>query len=255
MSSGHVGVDDDNDVDGIGDGGGDIADIGVDVDDVDGGRGGGSDDVDGDGGWEDDPGDTIVLPWWQHPFNITVIAVTAALIAGMIGWMIGDSGARRDAGTVDVGFLQDMREHHEQAVGMSFLFLSLDDTEPGLQTVARSIVFGQGIEIGRMIQLLREFGEAEVNEGDTSMAWMGHSVPLGEMPGMASDDEFDELGTTSGAEADRMFVELMVRHHEGGIEMADYAAANASVDEVRSMASAIAHSQRDEIIEIERLID
>jgi uncharacterized protein (DUF305 family) len=52
-----------------------------------------------------------------------------------------------------------------------------------------------------------------------------------------------------------MFVELMVRHHEGGIEMADYAAANASVDEVRRMASAIAHSQRDEIIEIERLID
>jgi uncharacterized protein (DUF305 family) len=253
MTSGHVGVDDDNDVDGIGDDGGDIAEI--DVDDVDGGRGGGSDDVDGDGGWEGDPDDTIVLPWWQHPFNITVIAVTAALIAGMVGWMIGDSGAGRDAGTVDVGFLQDMREHHEQAVGMSFLFLSLDDTEPGLQTVARSIVFGQGIEIGRMIQLLREFGEAEVNEGDTSMAWMGHSVPLGEMPGMASDDEFDELGTTSGAEADRMFVELMVRHHEGGIEMADYAAANASDDQVRSMASAIAHSQRDEIIEIERLID
>ena len=250
MSSGHVGVDDDNDVDGIGD------DDGGDIDiDNDGGAGGGSDDVDGDGGWEGDPDDTIVLPWWQHPFNITVIAVTAALIAGMVGWMIGDAGARRDAGTVDIGFLQDMREHHEQAVGMSFLFLSLDDTEPGLQTVARSIVFGQGIEIGRMIQLLREFGAAEVNEGDTSMAWMGHSVPLGEMPGMASDDEFDELGTMSGAGADRMFVELMVRHHEGGIEMADYAAANASVDEVRRMASAIAHSQRDEIIEIERLID
>jgi uncharacterized protein (DUF305 family) len=255
MSSGHVGVDDDNDVDGFGDhDGGDVGDDDTHVDGGSGG-GGGSDDVDGDGGWDGDPGDTIVLPWWQHPFNITVIAVTAALIAGMVGWMIGDAGAGRDAGTVDVGFLQDMREHHEQAVGMSFLFLSLDDTEPGLQTVARSIVFGQGIEIGRMIQLLREFGEAEVNEGDTSMAWMGHSVPLGEMPGMASDDEFNELGTTSGSEADRMFVELMVRHHEGGIEMADYAAANASVDEVRSMASAIAHSQRDEIIEIERLID
>ena len=233
MSSGRVGVDDDNAVDGI--------------DGVDDG-----DDRDDDRG---DADDTIVLPWWQHPFNIAVIAVTAALLAGMIGWMIGDSGNRRDASAVDVGFLQDMREHHEQAVAMSFLFLALDDTEPGLREIARSITFGQGIEIGRMVQLLRDFDESEVNEGDTSMEWMGHSVPVGEMPGMASDAELDELATTTGPAADALFVELMVRHHEGGIEMADFAAANASVGEVRSMAAAIAGSQRDEIIEIERLID
>lgn len=251
MSSGHVGVDDDNAVDGID--GDDGVDDGDDA--VDHGIGGGSDDV---GGGDDDYGDaddTIVLPWWQHPFNIIVIAVTAALIAGMIGWMVGDSGTGRDAGTVDVGFLQDMREHHEQAVTISFVFLSIDDTEPGLRTVARGIIFGQGIEIGRMVQLLRDFGEAESNDGDTSMAWMGHSVPVGEMPGIATNAEIDELGATSGAEADRLFVELMVRHHEGGIEMAEFAAVNASVDEVRRMAAAIADSQSDEIIEIERLID
>jgi uncharacterized protein (DUF305 family) len=249
MSSGQVGVDDENDVDGIDDG----DDRGDDGRDVIGGDGG---DVIGDDGGDDgEPDDTIVLPWWQHPFNIVVIAVTAALIAGMVGWMIGDSSTGRDASTVDVGFLQDMREHHEQAVGMSFVYLSLDDTEPGLRTVARSIVFGQGIEIGRMVQLLRDLGESEVNEGDTSMAWMGHSVPLGEMPGMASDAELDELGTRSGAEADRLFVELMVRHHEGGIEMADYAAANAADDEVQAMAASIADAQRDEITELERLID
>jgi uncharacterized protein (DUF305 family) len=251
MSSGHVGVDDDNAVDGI---------DGDDRDDaVDHGIGGGSDGVGGgDDDRDDDRGDaddTIVLPWWQHPFNIIVIAVTAALIAGMIGWMVGDSNTGRDAGTVDVGFLQDMREHHEQAVTISFVFLSIDDSEPGLRTVARSIIFGQGIEIGRMVQLLRDFGEDESNQGDTSMAWMGHSVPVGEMPGIASNAEIDELGVTSGAEADRLFVELMVRHHEGGIEMAEFAAANASVDEVRRMAAAIADSQSDEIIEIERLID
>jgi uncharacterized protein (DUF305 family) len=253
MSSGHVGVDENNAVDGIdgGDGGGDGDDAiegGGGSDDV----GGGDDDRDDDRG---DADDTIVLPWWQHPFNIIVIAVTAALIAGMIGWMVGDSNTGRDASAVDVGFLQDMREHHEQAVTISFVFLSIDDTEPGLRTVARSIIFGQGIEIGRMVQLLRDFGEDESNQGDTSMAWMGHSVPVGEMPGIASNAEIDELGATSGAEADRLFVELMVRHHEGGIEMAEFAAANASVDEVRRMAAAIADSQSDEIIEIERLID
>jgi uncharacterized protein (DUF305 family) len=209
------------------------------------------DDLDGD--LDDDV--TIVLPWWQHPFNIAVIVVTAALLAGMVGWMIGDSSAGRDADPVDVGFLQDMRVHHEQAVAMSFMYLALDDTQPGLREVARSIAFGQGIEIGRMVQLLRDFGASEVNEGDTAMTWMGHSVPIAEMPGMASEVELDELGTTSGAEADDLFVELMVRHHEGGIEMATFAAANASDGEVRSMAAAIVDSQGDEITEIERLVD
>ena len=47
----------------------------------------------------------------------------------------------------------------------------------------------------------------------------------------------------------------MVRHHEGGIDMAEYAADNASDDEVRAMATAIATSQRDEIAELERLVD
>jgi uncharacterized protein (DUF305 family) len=243
MNNGRIGVDDVDDTDDVSDDRVEVSDDRVDVGDGDVG--------DGDVG---DPDDTIVLPWWQHPFNIAVFVVTAALLAGMVGWMIGDSGTDGDAGSVDVGFLQDMREHHEQAVEMSFLYLSLDGTDPGLRTVARSIVFGQGIEIGRMIQLLREFGESEVNEGDTSMAWMGHPVPLGEMPGMATDAELDQLGEASGAEADNLYVDLMVRHHEGGIEMAEYAAENASDDEVRAMAASIATGQREEITELERLV-
>jgi len=247
MSSGPVGVER-HDLDDVGD----EVDGGDDVEGGDGGIDAG--DTGGDGA-DGDPDDTIVLPWWQHPFNIAVIVVTAALLAGMIGWMVGDSGAGRDADPVDVGFLQDMRVHHEQAVAMSFMYLALDDTEPGLREVARSIAFGQGIEIGRMIQLLRDFGASEVNEGDTAMGWMGHSMPIAEMPGLATDAELDELGTTSGAGADDLFVELMVRHHEGGIEMAAFAQANASDDEVRSMAAAIVDSQGDEITEIERLVD
>ncbi len=250
MSSGHIEVDGQNAWSGIdGEIGDEIPDeFGDEIDDGVGGVGG------RDGGGEDgDRDDTIVLPWWQHPFNIAVLVVTAALLAGMVGWMVGDSGTDRHADAVDVGFLQDMREHHEQAVAIGFMFLAIDDTNPGLRDVARSIVFGQGIEIGRIIQLLRDFGEPEVNEGDTSMAWMGHPVPIGEMPGMASEDELDQLGAATGAEADRLFIELMVRHHEGGIEMAEYAAANGSVGEVRLMAESIATSQRDEITELQRL--
>ena len=195
--------------------------------------------------------DVIVLPWWQHPLNILTIVVTAALLAGMLGWMIGDSNSAVAHNEVDTGFLQDMREHHEQAVYMSFVYGSLPDVEPGLRTVATSIVIGQNQEIGRMVQMLRTFGEPEANEGETSMAWMGMPVARGDMPGMATEEDLDRLATLSGREADELFVQLMTVHHEGGIHMAEYAAGNAENEETRALATSIMGSQQDEIAEMQ----
>lgn len=199
--------------------------------------------------------DVIVLPWWQHPLNIITLFVAIALVAGMVGWLVGDARAQPRGSEVDIGFLQDMREHHEQALAMSFLYLDLDDTNPGLRTVARSITFGQGIEIGRMIQMLRGFGASEVNEGDTSMTWMGMSAAAGSMPGMASREQIDALAATEGVEADELFVELMSAHHLGGVDMARFAMANASDPEVIALATSIVNQQQSEIIEMQRLLD
>jgi len=201
---------------------------------------------------DDDEDGSIVLPWWQHPINILTLVITAAVLAALIGWMVGDSSSELEHSEVDTGFLQDMREHHEQAVYMGFVYRSLADIDPGLNTVAGSIIRGQDIDIGRMIQMLRLFGEAEANEGDTSMAWMGMPTPRGEMPGMATEEDLERLGTLSGAEADEFFVELMRAHHLGGIHMAEYAAGNAESEAVRSMAASMARSQADEIAEMER---
>jgi uncharacterized protein (DUF305 family) len=199
--------------------------------------------------------DVIVLPWWQHPLNIFTIVITAALLAGMVGWMIGDSNSELAHSEVDTGFLQDMREHHEQAVYMSFVYRSLSDIDPGLSTVATSIIIGQNQDIGRMVQMLRMFGEPEANEGETSMAWMGMPVERGQMPGLASEADLDKLATLSGREADEFFVQLMTAHHEGGIHMAGYASGNAKNDEVRAMATSMMTSQRDEIAEMQRELD
>ena len=204
---------------------------------------------------EIDVDDVIVLPWWQHPLNILTIAITAALLAGMVGWMIGDSNSELAHNEVDTGFLQDMREHHEQAVYMSFIYNSLPDTDSGLRTVATSIIMGQNQDIGRMVQMLRMFGEPEANEGETSMAWMGMPVERGQMPGMASEADLDKLATLSGREADEFFVQLMKAHHEGGIHMAEYASGNAKNAEVRAMAAAITTSQQEEIAEMQRELD
>ena len=203
----------------------------------------------------EDDDDEVLLSWWQHPVNVIGLLVAMALIAGMVGWLVADVGNDSSAGEVDIGFLHDMRAHHEQAAQMSYMFLALSDTDPGLRTVARSIITGQNIDVGRMIQLLRDFGAPEAAETEEAMAWMGMPTPVGEMPGMATAAELDAFGATSGAAANERFVELMVAHHEGGMHMAEQAAAEAEEQEVRDFAAAILTSQGDEIGELERLVD
>ena len=199
--------------------------------------------------------DEIVLPWWQHPLNILTLFVSIALVAGMVGWLVGDARARPTGSDVDIGFLHDMREHHENAFAIAFMYLDLDDTNPGLRTVSRNVILDQGVEIGRMIQLLRSFGAPEANQGDTSMVWMGMSSAAGSMPGMATRAQLDELAATEGSEADAMFVELMTAHHLGGLDMARFAMDNTEDAEVRAMAASIVAKQQGEIVQMQQLLD
>ena len=203
---------------------------------------------DGDAGSHVD--EAIVLPWWQRPFNIVVVVVTAAILAAMIGWMVGDANSGPAHNEVDTGFLQDMRTHHEQAVLMSFIYRSRDDIDPGLATVARSIITGQNIEIGRMIQMLRDLDEPEANDTGTSMSWMSMVAEEDQMPGMASEAELDELARADGRAADELFVELMSKHHLGGIEMAEFEIEHGEYDEATEMAAAMASTQAAEIAEM-----
>jgi uncharacterized protein (DUF305 family) len=200
-------------------------------------------------------GDGVMLPWWQRPFNIVVLVVTSAILAGMVGWMVADSNDVPTHNEVDIGFLQDMRVHHEQAVLMSLIYRSRPDIDPGMNTVARGIVIGQNIEIGRMIQMLRTLGASEANETGTSMLWMSMVAEADQMPGMASDDELDALAVAEGRQADVMFADLMIEHHLGGIEMAEFAVENAEYDEVVLMAESMAHGQESEIREMLDVID
>ena len=217
---------------------------------------GGGTPVDGGGDDDGDDDDAIVLSWWQHPLNVVTMVVAAALLAGMLGWLIGDARAQPQYGATDVGFLQDMRIHHEQAVYMGFVFRELEGTDLGMQIVAGSIVQTQSLEIGRMVQLLREFGEPEAGDLQAPrMNWMGMSVEADQMPGLATEAELTELAGSSGAEADRLFADLMIAHHEAGIHMAEYAADHAENDEVVALATSMAQAQRGEIHEIEQQFD
>jgi uncharacterized protein (DUF305 family) len=194
-----------------------------------------------------------LLAWWKNPITIGAMAIALLVLSAALGFVVGNNTALADPNDTDVGFLQDMRVHHEQAVQMGLIYLNTDGTDPALRTIAREIVVGQNIEIGRMIQLLRDFGKSEVNETDIAMTWMGEPIAVDRMPGLATDDDLIALSSAQGSEADAMFVKLMSAHHEGGIHMADMAASMAGTDEVKLMAKQIAGSQREEIVEMAQL--
>ena len=106
-----------------------------------------------------------------------------------------------------------------------------------------------------MIQLLRGMGAPEAAETDEAMAWMGMPTTHETMPGMATQAQLDELAASSGAAADELFVDLMTAHHEGGVHMAEFAAAEADNSQVRQMAAGVVTGQRGEIAELQGLVD
>ena len=206
--------------------------------------------------------DETVLPWWMNPVNIVLMVVAAALLAGAGGFVFGESRGKGQKNGSDIGFLQDMRIHHEQAVNMSLIYLDVSapgmgegsDSRGTLRLIAREIIVHQSNESGRMVQLLRQFGAAETNETDQVMGWMGEPTPLAQMPGYATDDQMQTLQQSRGSEADRLFGELMIAHHKGGVHMADHAGMHGTNDEVRAMAASMVKAQQGEIAEMEKLL-
>lgn len=200
--------------------------------------------------------DVTVLPWWQNPLNFLALGLAMLILGIGIGYYFGDSAATPDKNKVDVGFLQDMRYHHDQAVQMAYYYrTSVADPHPRLSMLAEEILLSQQLENGRMIQLLRSFKANEANDSGTAMAWMGHSMPIDEMDGLASQAELDSLAAASGDEAARIFATLMINHHNGGIAMANYAIENAANQDVINMAKSMIKGQQAEVGELQKIVD
>lgn len=196
-----------------------------------------------------------VRPWWQNPLNFIALGLSMLILGGGIGYYVGDSSARPAHSAVDEGFLQDMRYHHDQAVDMAFHYLTkTQDPHPRLLLIAEEILLSQQIETGRMIQLLRSFRASEVNDTGFAMGWMGHSMPVDEMDGLATQEQLDEFARATGVAASRIFAELMIEHHLGGVHMAEFAVANASNQDVRKMARSMIIGQEAEVTELERVL-
>lgn len=197
-----------------------------------------------------------ILPWWQNPLNFIALGLSMLILGAGIGYYFGDSAATPDQNKVDVGFLQDMRYHHDQAVQMAYYYrTSVADPLPRLNMIAEEILLSQQLESGRMVQLLRSFHAIEANDTGTAMTWMGHAIPIDEMDGLASQAELDSLAAATGDEASKIFATLMINHHTGGIAMANYAIEHASNNDVINMAKSMVQGQQAEVGELQAILD
>ena len=190
------------------------------------------------------------LPSWPPSLPQAVMLVAAlCLVAGVVGWRLAQDD-HPGRGSVDAGFLEDMQTHHLQAVEIGFAYLE-HGSNPTLRHIAHDIISDQGIEVGQMRSVLSQWGfRSTPNPTGTAMAWMHEPHPAQQMPGMASGADLDRLRAAEGLEADDLFSQLMIHHHDGGIHMADFVATDAQTSNIRNFARGMAASQRSEIGEI-----
>ncbi|WP_052091602.1 DUF305 domain-containing protein [Modestobacter caceresii] len=190
---------------------------------------------------------------WLTGVLVAVIAL-GLLVAG--GGLAVALGVGRDeqptTDSVAAGFSRDMSRHHLQAVEMANLALT-ETEDPEIRQLAFDISATQTNQLGRMQGWL-SLWDLPFNGGET-MAWMsdgemaGHDMAGHEaagaalMPGMATEAELAELRSLSGTAFDRMFLQLMIRHHQGGLAMAEYGREHSDVDVVERLARSIAETQ------------
>ncbi|HEX6421566.1 MAG TPA: DUF305 domain-containing protein, partial [Acidimicrobiales bacterium] len=191
-----------------------------------------------------DPGRAGGGPTWAH---VAVAAAAVAFTAFAAGLFVA-----RDrppgATSVEVGFLQDMITHHDQALRVAALTIAYGD-DPTVRSYANEVVAFQSYEIGLMTEKLRAWGHRRGERSGEAMAWMGMPVPVEQMPGLLSDEQMDDIRAARGGASDRLFLELMAEHHRGGLHMAEAAASLAGDDEVAALAARMARNQAGEINE------
>jgi uncharacterized protein (DUF305 family) len=216
-------------------------------------------------------------PGWSRWVIIGGTLVAVLLVGAAIGLFAarlsggGDATASPGAGSVEVGFAQDMSVHHLQAVTMANW--ARDHTaDPEVRQLAFDITSTQTEQVGRMKGWLMLWDQPEQSTGQY-MTWMsepgGHDGMRmsgsssgssagpsadGLMPGMATDAELAKLRSLSGKAMDVYFLQLMLRHHQGGVPMAEYAQQHTGVTAVKQLCQSMLTSQGAEMEQMKQML-
>lgn len=192
----------------------------------------------------------------EKPASKPILIVCGVLVLALAAFFLfGRDGTPGDS-SPEAGFARDMAAHHAQAVDMSFI---VRDKGPAkeIRTLAFDIINTQANQRGMFLGWLQQWGLDQASD-QKPMAWMsghghgGAATPAsgaapGSMPGMATPQELTRLKEAQGTQAEVLFLQLMIRHHEGGVQMAEGLLKLSTRAEVVSMAQKIVQGQSGEI--------
>jgi uncharacterized protein (DUF305 family) len=203
----------------------------------------------------------------------TTSGTTTARSTGSPASISASASATATFNDADVAFAQMMIVHHQGAIQMADLAPSRAQNQDVLALAAR-IKAAQAPEIDQMTSWLTAWGAAPSMMSGSATSGMGGmdmggmdmgGMDMGgttsaaessamSMPGMMSGDQMQQLESASGAAFDKMFLELMIVHHQGAIEMAETEIADGSNPEAVALAQKIKSDQTAEIAEIQALL-
>lgn len=185
----------------------------------------------------------------------TVLALAgcsgAGSMSGMEGMDDGSSASPSESESTaafndaDVMFAQMMVVHHTEAIDMADTVLAKEGVDERVSALAERIKAAQQPEIEQMNALLEEWGASE--------APMDMDMQMDDM-GMSEEDMM-ALEEAPGQEANRLFLEQMIVHHESAIQMAEDEVESGENPEATELAQKIIDDQSAEIEEIRSLID
>jgi uncharacterized protein (DUF305 family) len=145
----------------------------------------------------------------------------AATVGAPAGVTPGPFATARPPAPAAVEFMTGMIHHHAQAIEMSKLAAS-HGAGQSVRTLAERIIVSQRDEIDMMGWWLRDNGQPVPEPSARGMRMMMDGVEHDMlMPGMLTPEQMTQLDQARGAEFDRLFLTLMIQHHQGALEMVD----------------------------------
>jgi uncharacterized protein (DUF305 family) len=168
--------------------------------------------------------------------------------------------AGEDHNDADVEFATTMIGHHAQAIQMANYTIGRDGVDPRIAELAEEIRISQTEEIDTLSGYLRDWGEEVPETGFATGDSHSHSEEdmggdheaAADMPGMMSDAEMEDLATAQGDEFARMWMQMMVEHHEGAVAMVDDLQEEGEHEDLAELAGEMEDVQRTEIRDLER---
>ncbi len=197
------------------------------------------------------------IPGKAPIMKLRSLSVAAAVAVGALALAACGDDSTSSANTApsdaafndaDVVFAQGMIPHHEQAIEMADIALDPTVGAGGqVRELATRIQGAQDPEITLMTGWLTTWGQPlQMDMGD------GHD--MSSMEGVMSAEEMDMLGAATGADFDALWLEMMIRHHQGAISMSETVKAAGSNADVLTLADQIIAAQQAEITEMEALL-